>query len=69
MIKDKYFVIAPIVIVVYILWVQTIAKSLYGYTVCGFLTVGELAVMVLILLIYNCGYHDYLCRKVEEKEA
>ena len=61
--------ITPIVIVVYILWVQTIAKTLYGLTVCGFLTVGELGVMLLILLIYNCGYHDYLCRKVEECEA
>lgn len=60
LVKDKVFVLTPLAIVVYILWGQCIATTLYGVTVCGFLTVANLAVITLIILFYNLYYHGHL---------
>ena len=64
MVKDKLFVITPLAIVIYILWGQCIATTLYGVTVSVFLTVANLSVIALILLFYNLFYRDYLERKI-----
>ena len=60
------FVIGPLSIIVYILWAQCIATTLYGITVCGFLTVANLSIIALILLFYNLYYHGHLEAKIHE---
>lgn len=66
LVKDKMFVLTPLAIVIYILWGQCIATTLYGVTVSGFLTVANLSVIALILLFYNLYYHGYLENKIAE---
>lgn len=69
LVKDKLFVLTPLAIVVYILWGQCIATTLYGVTVCGFLTVANLSIIALILLFYNLYYHGHLSVKIQECKA
>lgn len=46
----------PIAIVLYIVWAQTIATTLYGVTVCGYLTVAFVSVAVFCILFYSVWY-------------
>ncbi len=61
---DKLYVWLPISIVVFILWGQTIATTLYGLTVCGFLCVAILSVAVLLILFYNLWYKGHLTKRI-----
>jgi hypothetical protein len=69
LVKDKLFVLAPLAIVVYILWGKCIATTLYGVTVCGFLTVANLSIIALILLFYNLFYRGHLEGNITECKA
>jgi hypothetical protein len=69
LVKDKLFVLTPLAIVIYILWGQCLATTLYGVTVCGFLTVANLSVIALILLFYNLFYRGHLETKISECKA
>jgi hypothetical protein len=40
-------------IIIYIVWAQSIATTPYGLTVCGYIVVGELSVILLLIILYN----------------
>jgi hypothetical protein len=61
---EKIYAITQLSIVVNILWVQSIATTPYGLTVCGFLAVASLAVIGFLVLFFNCYYRDHLQNKI-----
>jgi hypothetical protein len=61
---DKIYPITQLAIVVNILWVQSIATTLYGLNVCAFLAVGSLAVIIFLILFFNCFYRGHLEEKI-----
>jgi hypothetical protein len=65
---DKIYAITQLAIVVNILWVQSNATSVYGLNVCGFLTVGSLAVIAFLTIFFNCYYKGYLENRINECE-
>jgi hypothetical protein len=64
LIIDRIYPFAHLAIVIYILWAQCIATTLYGITVCGFLTVVNVTVITLIISFYNFYYRSYLEEKI-----
>ncbi len=69
LVKEKLFLLTPLAIVIYILWGQCIATTLYGVTVCGYLTVANLSLITLIILFYNLFYRRHLEDKISECKA
>ena len=61
---DKLYVWLPISIVIFILWAQTIATTLYGLTVCGFLCVAFLSAAAIVILFYNLWYRWHLAKRI-----
>lgn len=66
LIMDRIYAITQLEIVCNILWVQSIATTTYGLTVCGFLTVAGLAVIFSLIFYFNCYYRDYLQNTISE---
>ena len=72
---DKLFVYTPLAIVVYILWAQCIAVNpksdppFYGQTVCGWLTVVNLAIITALIIFYFAYYRRHLENKIKYCES
>ena len=54
---------------VFILWVQSIGTSLYGFAVCGYLTIAFLALALILILFYNLYYREYLEGMIKKTES
>lgn len=63
---EKIYPIIFLAIVVHIMWVQSIATTLYGLKVCAFLAVASLAVIGFLVLFYNCYYREHLQNKIAQ---
>jgi len=56
-------------IVVFILWVQSIGTTLYGLAVCGYLTIAFVSLTILLILFYNLYYREYLEGMIKKTES